>query len=360
MTIQEIEAKIAELKTKYQGTLDTVKTENRAMTAAETTSLDTIKGEIAALEKQAKDEKAGQDAAAVADAVQNRNAAALRAGGQKNPSEMDKNSYFRSIAKGGQDIGNKEVIADIVKQFNLTSPIFAAHANVQKRSTGNTYEFAQISKGGAGYVKTEGNAGTTDSASALTMVAQTFKTYSGQKVLVTQEAMDDAAFDLSQEVTTLGLAKATLAFGADCVTALKSAFLVSTTFTPTETAATSWAISDVVAAYYEIPVRNRAAGVKFICAPATAKALITLLTLDNSPQAAAIGLTKENIIEDDSVDADVLFIGSITLALAIGMKIPVRTFVQEVSEGTTFEVQPRFAVGLRDGTALAVRKRKAS
>jgi HK97 family phage major capsid protein len=341
---------LSEMKARYQAILDGAKTANRSMTSAETTELDKLKADIARIESEA--------AEGVRNAQQDRSAAAARQSEAK-PQDVDKNTYLRSIAKGSADVGNKEVVADVVRQFNLTSPIFAAHTNVQRRSTGNAYQFTQIAKGGAGYVKTEGAAGTTDSASTATMVAQAFKTYSGQKILVTQEALDDFEADIAAEVLTLGLAKSTVAFGVDCVTALKSAFLVSTTFTPTQTAATSWAMADLVAAYYEIPVRNRT-GVKFICAPATAKALVSLLTLDNGPQAAAIGLKPENIVEDDSVDTDVCFLGNITLALAVGMKVPVRTFIQEVSEGKTFEVQPRFAVGLRDGTALSVRLRKQS
>src|SRR5262249_26839976 len=157
------------------------------------------------------------------------------------------------------------------------------------------------------YAKTEGNSGTSDTASAATMVAVPFKTYSGQTVLVTQEALDDYAADIGQEVITLGTAKSTIAFGVDCITALKSAFLVSSTFTPTERAATTWALGDLLGAYYEVPVLTRY-GVKFICAPATAQAMVNLITLTTNPQADWIGLTKENIVEDESMDAGVLFV----------------------------------------------------
>jgi hypothetical protein len=44
-------------------------------------------------------------------------------------------------------------------------------------------------------------------------------------------------------------------------------------------------------------------------------------------------------------------VGNPTLMLAIARKEPVRIFVQEVSEGKTFEAQPRLAVALRDSTA---------
>jgi HK97 family phage major capsid protein len=353
MTLEELKKQYAELLAKSE-------TEKRSLTAAEVSTLDKLKTDIAAMEK------ANADAAAASIKQQDENRSAAAAAAQSDRDKtynMPTNDYLRSIAKGADataSVGNKEVIADVVRQFNAQSPIFAAHGNVQKRSTGNAFSFTKIVKGSSdGGTKTEGNAGASDTTSTAPMVPVPFKTYTGESILVTQEALDDYAADIGAEVIGLGMSKSSLAFGADCITALKSAFLVSTTFTPTETAASTWALSDVIAAYYEIPARNRR-NVKFTCAPATAKNLVSLLTLDNSPQAAAIGLTKENIVEDDAVPADVLFVGDITLALAIGMKIPVRIFKQEVSAGTTMEVQPRLAVALRDATALACRKLKAA
>ncbi|MCL2646027.1 MAG: phage major capsid protein [Phycisphaerales bacterium] len=334
-----------EMKAKYVAILETGKTENRSFTAAEITEMDNLKAEIAKAEKAATE--------GVQKAIEERNAAAARLQGP-DTMRMKTNEYLRSIAKGSQNVGNLEVVNDVVRQFNQTSPIFAAHQNVQMRSTGNSFEFTRISAGGAGYVKTEGNAGTSDTASAATMVAVPFKTYSGQTILVTQEALDDYAADISQEVIVLGTAKATVAFGADCVAALKSAFT-----TTTATAGTSWTLADVTAAYYEIPVRNRY-NIKYTCNPATAKALANLITLNTSPQAEWIDLKKENIVEDESMDADLLFVGDLTQALAIGLKQPVRVFVQEVSQGTNFEAQPRLAVALRDATALAARKLKTT
>jgi len=336
---------LSEMKAKIVSILETAKTQNRSFTKAETDEMDNLKAEIAKVEKEA--------AEGVQRAQEERSAAAARLNGPPTQT-MKTNEYLRSIAKGEANVGNIEIINDVVRQFNLTSPIFAAHQNVQKRSTGNAYEFTRISSGGAGYAKPEGNAGTSDNTSAATMVSVPFKTYSGQTILVTQEALDDYAADIGQEVIVLGTAKATVAFGADCVAILKSAF---STLTPT--AGSAWTLDDVVAAYYEVPVRNRS-GIKYICAPVTAKALTRLITLDTSPQAEWIDLTKENIVEDESMDADLLFVGNPTLALAIGMKQPVRVWTQEVSQGTNFEVQPRLAVALRDATALAARKLKAA
>ena len=66
----------------------------------------------------------------------------------------------------------------------------------------------------------EGDAATADSTSTLAMVDQTFKTYSSQAVLVSQEMLDDAGFDVAAEVTSLGMAKSTGAFDADAVAAV--------------------------------------------------------------------------------------------------------------------------------------------
>jgi len=334
-----------EMKSKCVAIYEQAATQNRTLNAAEAAETDALRAEIAKVEKEAQE--------GVQKALEERNAAAAKFLAP-DTANMKTNEYLRSIAKGSQNVGNIEVVNDVVRQFNQTSPIFAAHKNVQMRSTGNAFEFTRISAGGAGYVKAEGAAATADSTSAATMISVPFKTYSGQTILVTQEALDDFAADISQEVIILGTAKATVAFGVDCIAAMKSAF---TTFTAT--AGTAWTFNDIQAAYYEIPIRNRQGGVKYICSPTTAKALNSFLTLNISPQSEGIGLTKENIVEDESMDNDLLFVGDPTFILAVGMRTPVRVFVQEVSQGKNFEVQPRFAVALRDGTALAARKLKS-
>lgn len=352
---------LAELKAKAAAILDKAKTENRSLTAAENTEIETIKADILKEEKviQAATEQQRSAAAAAAARLNRDDVWNMKSNEFFRKMATLGDSYMRSISTAGQDVGNKEVIADVVRQFNLTSPIYAAHQNVQPRSTGVVYSYTRINKGGSGFVKTEGAAAPEDTVSSVTMVSQTFKTYSSEKLQISQEMLDDAVADISQEVMTLGLAKSVLAFGADCVTALESAFLVSNVFTPTDTAGTSWAFSDIVAAYYEIPVRNRY-GVKYICNGATAQALVSLLTNINAPQAAIIGFTADNIVEDSAMPNNVLIIGNITISLAIGRKEPVRVFMVETSEGRTVEVQPRLAVGLRDSTALAARHLKSS
>jgi HK97 family phage major capsid protein len=334
---------LTELKAKYQNILNGAQTANRSLTSVEQTELDTIKAEITALEANAQ---------AAADAIQARNAAAAAASGAGAPKTF--NTQLRSITKGAADVGDKEVVQDIVRVYEAESPIFREHTGKQLRLSGQKYSYPKVTAGTGGYVKTEANAGTSDSSSTITMVDQTFKLYSSQSILVSYEMLTDAGFDVGTEVTSVGMSKSTTAFDVDAVTALETYDA-----TPTETAATSWALSDVIAAYYDLPTRHRA-GVKFYGKAETIKAIVGLLTADNAPQAAIIGLTKENLVEDDNITTGLLIVTNITKALAIGMQSPVRVFVDEVSAGKTFEVQPRLAVGLRDGTAVAGRKLKTA
>jgi hypothetical protein len=239
--------------------------------------------------------------------------------------------------------------------FEEQSPIFRIHTAKQTRLTGEVYRFPKVTLGGAGYAKAEGNAGTTDTASAITMVSESFKTYSSQVVPISQEMLDDAGFDVQAEVTTLGMAKSTAAFDADAVTAL-----LTYDASPTETAATSWALSDVMDAYFELPVRHQGAGVKYIGNATTIKNIASLLTVENSPQAALIGLTADSLVIDNNVTAGLLLVTNPTKALAIGLRAKVRVLILDVSEGRTIEVQPRLAVGVRDVTAIAGRILKAA
>jgi HK97 family phage major capsid protein len=339
---------IEQLKAEYAAILALGKTENRSLAAAETAKLDTLKLEIEKLEREG-----AALAAANKRETENRSIAAAQETIKNGLGSMDKNTYLRSLAKGSQDVGNKEVLADVVRQFETESPIFAAHKNVQKRSTGNAFSFTKITSGGAGYAKTEGNAGTADTASAATIASVVFLTYSGQKITVTQEMIDDSAADIAQEVIVLGSAKATTKFDIDAVAALE------TYGTPADTAATTWALSDLVAAYFELPNRNRNTNVKYICAPATAAAIVNMLNATDAPKAAVIGLSADSIIVDDHVTAGHVLVCDPTLALAIGIKVPARIFVDEVSEGRVYEAQPRLAVALRDSTAISGRKLKA-
>lgn len=345
--------KIEELQAEYKAVLEKAKTENRGLTADETKSLDTLKGEIEKLETAK-----ANDNAAKAELEKReeylRSIAAAQQTIKDNLGNADKNTYLRSITKGSNDVGNKEIVNDVVRQFETQSPIFGAHQNIQRRSNGMAFSFTKVTKGGAGYVKTEGNAATEDTASAAVPVSVAFKTYSGQKVVITQEALDDFAADIAQEIITLGSGKATTKFDADAVAELESVDA-----TPTETAATSWALTDITGAFFEIPNRNRV-GVKYICAPATAAKIVNMMKAEDAAACAVVGLTAENLIVDDNVTADVLIVANPTLALAIGMKEPVRVFTDEVSEGRAYEVQPRMAVKLRDSTAVALRKLKAA
>jgi HK97 family phage major capsid protein len=350
MTLEEILAKIEDAKTRYAAVVDKVATENRAMEKTEVDGLAAIKAEITALEAQRKDAQNVADANA---AVQARNAAAARASAQGSAPKSS-NEFYRSITKGSSNVGTKEVVTDVVRVYETQSPLFAAHQNKQLRLTGEKYTYPKITAGSGGYAKTEGNAGSADTGTTVVMVDATFVTYSSQTITVSQEMIDDAGFDISGEITAVGLSKSTTAFDAAAATAL-----LAYDNTPTETAATSWSLADLIAAYYEIPTRNRN-GVKFIMAAATVPAILNLLTTDNAPKAAAIGLSAENIIVDDNITANLVVLCNPTLALAIGMKEQVRVFVDEVSAGRTYEVQPRLAVGLRDGTAVSGRILKAA
>ena len=94
-----------ELKSKYVAILETGRTENRFYTAAEITEMDALKGEIAKAEKAATD--------AVQEALEQRSAAAARLQGP-DTMKMKTNEYLRSIAKGSQNVGNLEVVNDVV------------------------------------------------------------------------------------------------------------------------------------------------------------------------------------------------------------------------------------------------------
>lgn len=406
---------LVDLKAKSAAILDTVKTEKRNFTAAETALLDTYKRDIDRMEaeadrarvaKQTEEFRSASLAAATSAAlaavekasasiqVADRGAAnrgmtanewiktlaRARFGNldarermrsvehaQASP-EYARNverifaargdaDEMRNIAKSTSNVGDEDFVADVVRQFNDSTPILKAHQNVQRRSSGNTYRYFRVIPGGAGYAKTEGVAGSSDTVTAISPVDQPFTTYSGQTVLVTQEAMDDYAADVAKEVINVGMSKATIAFGAAIVTALESNFLVSSTFTPTAKIGGSLAFQDILNAWSRIPVRNRY-GVKFMGNSSVIAELIGLLTNVNVPQAQAIGFTPDSLLEIDSGDGsfgsvNALFVGNPTLSLAIGMKVPVRVWTQEVSAGVNMEVQPRFAVGLRDGTALS-------
>jgi HK97 family phage major capsid protein len=353
MTLAEILAKIEEAKGRYAAIVDKVATENRARVKEEVDGLAAIKTEIAALEVRRKDAQNVADAAA---AVEARNAAAARASAQgQGAAPQTSNEFYRAITKSTSTVGTKEVVADVVRVYESQSPLFAAHQNKQMRLTGEKYTYPKVTAGTGGYAKTEGNAGTADGGgTTITMIDATFVTYSSQTITVSQEMLDDAGFDISGEIAAVGLAKSTAAFDAAAATAL-----LTYDASPTETAATSWALSDLIAAYYEIPTRNRT-GVKFIMPSATVPAILNLLTADNAPKAAAIGLSAENIIVDDNITATQVVVCNPTFALAIGMKSQVRVFVDEVSAGRTYEVQPRLAVGLRDTTAVSGRILKAA
>lgn len=263
----------------------------------------------------------------------------------------DSNAILRSISKGSAEVNDVTFVNDVVRQFELTSPLFASHGNIQKRSNGMTYHFTKVTSGGAGYVKTEGVAGTDDSASAVAIGSVDFSTYSGQKILVTQEAFDDYAVDLMQELTTVGMAKTSVAFGSACVSALQGAF--SSTYTSTAT--TSWAVTDLINAYYTLPVRHLG-NVKYLVNRATAAKLVNLFDHEDAKKLETIGFDKGSILIDDAMATDRLIVTNPTIALAVAMKVPVRVVKLEVSEGYTLEVQPRLAVALRDSSAVAQRK----
>ena len=356
---------LAELKAKYATILDGAKTANRSLSAAEQTELDTMKAEITALESNAQ---------AAADAIQARNAAAAAANaGTPAAFNLPKNDYLRDLCRialhqqpvharsftsGSADVGNKEVIADVVRVFEQQSPILAKFNNLQKRSTGVAFQYTKITQGSSpGYKKTEGVAGTADTTSTVTMGVANFKTYSGETVLVSAEIIADAVADIAKETIGLGMAKGTLAFDADCVTVLESAFGVTPTYP--DSIGTTWSLTDLSNAYFAIPNRNRY-GVKYLLNPVDAAAIVAQLTTINAAFTSVIGLDKDSIVVDQNVPAGVAIVGYLDLALAIGLVEPVRVWTQEVSAGVNIEAQPRFAVALRDGTALAARKLKTA
>ncbi len=354
------------LKAEYEKLLRTAHLENRGLTVDETKRADQFKAEIVEAERIEREanavvvagmtaratERTAAAQAAVNAEEQKRSAAAAASGLRQ---DLPSNEYYRSLAKGAVDVGNKEVVADVVRVYQSASPIFAAHTNVQTRSTGMTFTFTRIRPDlSKGYVKTEGASGRDDSTTTIEIVPVPFKLYDSESVLVTQELLDDATVDLGAEISSAGLAKSGTAFGADLVTALMSAVA-----TPTETAATTWAISDLAGAYFGLPLRNRV-GLRYIMNSQTAKAVVDLLGVEAGPRLAAIGLSAESILVDEAVTNDVIILANVALALAVGQKTPVRVLVVEVSAGRTYELQPRFAVALRDGTAVAVIKRKSA
>jgi HK97 family phage major capsid protein len=334
---------LQEKKARYRTIMDKAKAENRSFIKEETEEMDALKTEIEAAEAEV--------AAAAANATQNRSTATTRitvpVGGAAKKKTY--NTYLRSITKGSSEVGDVDVVADVVRAYQNQSPVFAAHQGKQLNLTGTAYTYPRITAGTGGYKKTEGVDATSDTGSAITMVTQAFSTYSSQQITVSQEMLDDAGFDVAAEIESLGMAKSTQAFDVDAVAALRTY-----TVTPTVSLTTAWAMADLVAAYFEIPTRNRY-GVKFFCNGVTAGLLIATINTNTQAQADLIGFKAENIIVDDNVAAGLVMLANPTLALAIGMKQQVRIFVQEQSKGRVYEVQPRMAVGLRDATAVAGR-----
>ena len=92
---------------------------------------------------------------------------------------------------------------------------------------------------------------------------------------------------------------------------------------------------------------------KFIGNAATVTALVDLITNVTQPSLAIIGFNADNILEDDNVPANTLYVCNPTLALAIGMKTNVRVVVLEVSGH--HRSAAALTVGLRDATAVAGR-----
>jgi HK97 family phage major capsid protein len=338
---------LAKLKAEYKGILDKAKTENRSISKDEEARIEILKAEIAKAEKAIADQ-------ADAQAAQLRSIAAA----QSIDAAVKKtaNDVYRSIAKGNNEVNDQIVISDIVRQFQQISPIFAAHENIQTWATGTPYTFIKVTKGANdnGAKKAEGDAGTADAGSAMAPVQVAFSVYSGDIITITQEMLEDAKFDVAKEVITLGMAKGVLLWDNDAADAL-----LEYDEEPTETADTAWAISDLIKAYFEIPQRNRY-GIKFVCSPVGAAALVDLMDFEDTAKLAAIGLTMENLVVSDNMPDDQILLCNITLALAAARKEPVRVVKLDVSAGQTVEVQPRMAVALRDATAVAGRKLKAA
>ena len=244
-TIEELNTQVADLKGKYKAKMDTVTvTGTASLTAAETTELDGWEAEIKRLEGEIGTVANNQNAAKAE--VEKRNAALAKMladtpGNSSVRTQTSNDVIRRSITKGGTEVGDVEVVNDVVRVYNTESPFFAAHTAKQMRLTGTTYTYPKVVPGGAGYAKTEGVAGTADTASTITMVTAPFKTYSSQIVTVSQEMLDDAGFDVASEVTQMGMSKSTQAFDTDAVTAL------GTFGTPATTPTTAWAVSDMSA-----------------------------------------------------------------------------------------------------------------
>lgn len=346
---------LAARKQEYKDLLAKAKKENRALTDEETTRADQLHAEIDGLEKTERDR---QDAVAAAQAKrdeQHRSLAAAAAGAEVDPPKQTANEFYRSVAKGDQVIGNEEVTADVVRAYESMSPIYAAHKNIQDRSTGNTFYFTKVVADTAtGEQKAEGASGSTDTTTTLESVGVEFKKYSSQKVLITSEMLEDSAADVSAEISAVGMAKSVMKFTADAVTALMSADAA-----PAESTGTAWTIGDMVNMFFAMPPRHRN-NLSWVCNGTTAAALVNLLGTEAGPRLAAIGFTAESIVADDLMPADRLVLTNITLALAIGRKVPIRVFSQDVPSGREYEVQPRLAAALRDGTAVVIRKRKTA
>ena len=378
--------KLGELKEKFVSLMRQASTERRSLNEAEMGELQKLQADIVAAEKA--------DAAPAAE-VEHRSAAAVAAAGVtavtperaaeilkglearnmavvaasagavmavKNLNDFLRNAgracltENRSWTEAAQDVGGKEVIADVVRVFEQQSPILKAFTNLQHRSTGRTFSYTKIVTTSAlglhkGTTKSEGVAGAEDTTTSITMADITFVTYTGRKVIVSNEMLDDAAADLAKEVVTFGMAGATMKFNDAALTALKAGIGTGDDQIGwILTAGTTWDLADLSAAYFSIPNRNRY-GVKYTMNGATAGKIVAQLTTWNKVFTDLIELKPENIVVDMSMDANRIVIGNMDLTLAIGIKEPVRVWTNEVSEGVEYEVQPRLAVANRDYTA---------
>jgi HK97 family phage major capsid protein len=352
----DVGLKREKLANDFKAIVDAAKKENRSLTEAEDKQLDDLKAEIARLDEAASNAKLAGEQHARREAELRSFAAAQTV--RPEIEAMDKSKLFRSITTGGADVGNVDFINDVVKQFEEQSPLFAAHGNVQRRSTGNSFSYTQIAPGTqTASLKVEGNAGSADETCSVVIATTTFGTYSGGIVLISQEMLDDAAADIAQEITALGMAKGILKFDKALVDLLEAAAVVSGDIP--ETANTTWDLSDLIAMYFSIPMRNRR-GIKWIGNATMMGTIVDLMDFEDTAKTALIGLTPENLIVDSNSAADTLIACNPTLALSIGIKQPVRVFRQEVSAGSNFEVQPRLAAGLRDATAVVGREKKGT
>jgi hypothetical protein len=332
---------IEQLKTEAATILNLVATEKRSMTAAEDSRLGVIKTEIAALETAIAADKANVE-------TQKRSVIASQL--TKNPADMDSNTYFRSLTRGGSEVGPQAFVQEVVKVFETESPIWRNHGNIKTQTTGNAFNLYVLTPGGAGYKKTEGNAGTADTSSSLVLQPFPFSTYSSQAVTVSQEMLDDLAYDISGDITSLGMSKSTVAFDADAVAALVSSGTYTGDLTSTSGEVT---LAAVTAKFMGLPDRHRLApGIKYFTNAIGAAKLLALITWEAKAQCDAISLTPENIVIDTNVPARMTIITNVTKAIGIGMKTPVRVFTLEVSAGRQYEIQPRLAVAVRDASAV--------